>query len=206
MYKLDTQAARKADAGSSFIKEIGKYVGEFTQVEDITAKTGARGIGFSFEANDGQKADFQIYTQSAQGEKYSGFDALMTIMTCMSLKNIEPKAGKVTHYDYDAKADVTKDAQIFPELMKPIGILLETEDYINQSGDTKTKMVLKNVFQADTELTASEILDRKTKPEKLEGMVAALRHRPAKGAKPLPARTSNQPAPVGMDDDSEIPF
>ena len=35
MYALDTQAARKADTAGATIKELGKYVGEFTQAVDI---------------------------------------------------------------------------------------------------------------------------------------------------------------------------
>lgn len=66
-------------------------------------------------------------------------------------------------------------------------------------------MVLKGVFQAKTELTASEILDKKTKPEQLERMVAGLRHRPLKGHKPAaaPAQHDDYGSPAGEDD---IPF
>jgi hypothetical protein len=51
-------------------------------------------------------------------------------------------------------------------------------------------MVLKNVFQPGTELTASEILDKKTQPVVLAKMVEGLRHRPLKGARPTPQRTA----------------
>jgi hypothetical protein len=56
---------------------------------------------------------------------------------------------------------------------KPIGLLLETEDSLKRDGATGLRMVIKGVFQADTELTASEMLDRKTKPEQLARMVVA---------------------------------
>jgi hypothetical protein len=66
-------------------------------------------------------------------------------------------------------------------------------------------MVIAGIFQADTEFTASEILDQKTQPEQLEKLVARLRHRPIKGAK------TSQPAASkpsrGFDDmDDDIPF
>jgi hypothetical protein len=87
----------------------------------------------------------------------------------------------------EAKQEVTKQAQVFPDLCnKPIGLLLETEDYTKTDGSLGTRMVIAGIFQADTELTASEILDQKTKPEQLEKMVARLHHRPVKGAKPPP--------------------
>lgn len=214
MYTFDkagAEAARKSDTGGGSIKEIGKYVGEFTQAKDITAKkTGAKGIEFAFKTASGQKANLSIYTMSANGEKYQGYDQLMAIMACMALRNIKPQLGKATRYDYDAKKDVLEECSIFPDLCKPIGVLLETEDYQKQDGSTGTKMVLKNVFQANTELTASEILDRKTTPEQLEKMVAGLHHRPLKSAKPVPSRQHGGPMPddqfFGADDDSSIPF
>lgn len=213
MYTFDksgAEAARKSDTGGGTIKEIGKYVGEFTQAKDIVTKKGGKGIEFIFKTASGQKANLAIYTMSASGEKYQGYDQLMAIMACMGLRNIKPQIGRATRYDYDTKKDVIEECSIFPDLCKPIGVLLETEDYPKQDGSTGTRVVLKNVFQAGTELTASEILDRKTTPEQLEKMVAALHHRPIKGAKPVPSRQHGGPMPddqfMGANDDSEIPF
>lgn len=210
MYTLDIESARKADTTGASIKEPGKYVGEITQAKEIkSARTGTKGIEFSFKSQSGQKANISIYTLSASGEKYQGYEALMAIMTCMGLRSIKPVLGKATKYDYDTKKEVQEECQIFPELCKPIGVLLETEDYQKQDGGAGTRMVLKNVFQASTELTASEILDRKTKPEQLEKMVASLRHRPLKGAKPMPARQHDSGAddrPFSNDDGDDIPF
>jgi len=208
MYALDTTAAKKADQTSSRITELGKYVGKFTQAEDITAGTGTKGIALRFEAN-GQSANLSIYTQKANGEQIMGFQVLMAIMTCLQLRNIEPKPGVVKHWDNDARQEVEHKAQVFNELCgKEIGLLLETEDYAKQNGGgTGTRMVIAGVFQAKTELTASEILDRKTVPEHLAKMVARLRHRPAKGAAAAPARQTSSGAPSGFDDmDSDIPF
>lgn len=161
MYTLDPQSARKADAIGNQIKEIGKYVGAFTQAVDIKTAKGGKGVAFVFKSSSGQKANLAVYTMSAEGEKYQGYDALMAIMTCMGLRDIKPKPGTFTKYDFDKKEDVQVDGSIFSELCKPIGVLLETEDYEKQDGSTGTRMVMKAVFQAATELTASEILDRK---------------------------------------------
>lgn len=210
MYALDTNAARKADQTGNRITELGKYVGQFTQVEDITAGTGTKGLAFRFEAN-GQSANLSLYTKKPDGTQLMGFDALMAIMTCLSLRNITPKAGTVKAWDNEAKVEVTKQAQVFPELCgKPIGLLLETEDYPKSDGSTGTRMVIAGVFQANTELTAGEILDKKTTPEQLSKMVARLKHRPIKGAKPsgsAPARTAGGSTGSGFDDmDDDIPF
>ncbi len=215
MYDLDVKAARAADTGNASIKELGKYVGEFTQAKAIVSKkTSTKGIEFAFKSNSGQKTNLSLYTVSASGERYQGYDALMAIMTCMSLKHIKPVFGKATKYDYDAKKEVVEECDIFPDLCKPIGILLETEDYLKQNGETGTRMVMKNVFQASTELTASEILDRKTVPQQLEKMVAALRHHPLKTAARPPQQSHQSGPPAGhpanggdfSDMDSDIPF
>ena len=218
MYKLDktgAEAARKSDSGGGTIKEMGKYVGAFVQAKDVTTRKGGRGIEFIFKSNTGQKANIAIYTLGANGEQYQGYEALMAMLTCMKIREeIKPVMGVATKYDFDQRKDVEEECSIFPALCKPIGILVETEDYEKQNGDTATRIVLKNVFEADTELTASEILDRKTHPEQLARMVEALRHRPMKTAQTPqyqpPQATRTAPAAPGgfadMDDGDDIPF
>ena len=216
MYTLDAQAARHADTAGATIKEIGKYVGEFIQAKDVVTKKGGRGIEFIFKSQGGQKANLAIYTNGANGDRYQGYDALMAIMTCLQLRGIKPAPGKVTRYDFEAKKEVVEDGTVFPDLHKPIGVLLETEDYEKKDGSIGTRMVLKNVFQPSTELTASEILDKKTQPELLAKMVEGLRHRPLKGARqPAPRQDdgfggppAGHPASSGFDemDDGSIPF
>lgn len=216
MYTLDVQAARHADTAGATIKEIGKYVGEFIQAKDVVTKKGGRGIEFIFKSQGGQKANLAIYTTGANGDRYQGYDALMAIMTCLQLRGIKTAPGKVTRYDFEAKKEVIEDGTVFPDLHKPIGVLLETEDYEKKDGSIGTRMVLKNVFQPSTELTASEILDKKTQPELLAKMVEGLRHRPLKGARqPAPRQDdgfggppAGHPASSGFDemDDGSIPF
>jgi hypothetical protein len=206
MYNLDPNAARKADQTGNRISDIGKYVGTFTQAEDITAQTGTKGVALRFESN-GQTANLSLYTTKANGDQIMGYQALMAIMTCMSLRNITPKPGTVKYWDAEAKAEASRAGQVFPELCgKPIGLLLETEDYPKNNGGTGTRMVIAGIFQAATELTAGEILDKKTKPEQLAKMVMRLRHRPARDAKPAAAAA---PAAAGSgfeDMDDDIPF
>lgn len=211
MYQLDPQAARKADTTGGMITELGKYVGTFTQAVDITASTGTKGIALLFQSVAGQKARLSIYTMRANGEKLMGYQALSAIMTCLGLRTLAPKSGNYTRWNSETKADEQVQGQVFPDLCaKPIGVLLETEDYQKQDNSIGTRMVLKGLFQANTELTASEILDRKTEPEQLPRIVASLRHRPIRGARPathaaVPASTGS--AGSGFDDmDDDIPF
>jgi hypothetical protein len=207
MYALDANTARKADQTGNRITEIGKYVGTFTQAEDIAASTGTRGVALRFESN-GQQANLSLYTKKADGTELMGLQALMAIMTCLRLRNIKPQPGQVKHWDNDARKEVTKAGQVFPDLCgKPIGLLLETEDYTKTDGGTGTRMVIAGIFQADTELTATEILDQKTAPEQLEKMIARLKHRPVKGAKQPASRQAAPAGGSGFDDmDDDIPF
>lgn len=182
MYTLDTSEAKKADNTGSRITELGKYVGHFTQAEDVTAKTGTKGLSLSFESN-GKSANLSIYTIRNNGDKLQGYQTLMAMMTCLQLRNLTEREGTVKVWDNVARKEVERAGLTFPELCsKRIGLLLETEDYLKQDGTTGTKMVIAGVFQADTDLTASEILDRKTTPERLSQMEMRLRHRPVKGA------------------------
>jgi len=213
MYQFDTQAARKADTMGGMINEMGKYIGVFTQAEEVKAKTGTEGIAFVFQTQAGQKARLSLYTLKADGTKLMGFDAVMAIMACLGLRNIDAKPGTVTRWNSETKAEEKVSARIFPELQgKPIGVLLETEDYPKDDGSTGTRMVLKNVFQASTGLTASEILDRKTTPEQIDKMVANLRHRPIRAPKGATPSAARQPAAAGTtgsgfeDMDDDIPF
>lgn len=208
MYDLNPDTARKADQTGNRISEIGKYIGTFTQAEDLTASSGTKGVGFRFEAG-GQTANLSLYTKKTDGTELMGLQTLMAIMTCLKLRNIKPVPGQVVHWDNEAKQEVTKQAKVFPDLCgKRIGVLLETEDYQKQNGGTGTRMVIAGIFQAETELTASEILDKKTKPEQLAKMVARLRHRPAKEAKQAGgAAPARQATGSGFDDmDDDIPF
>lgn len=208
-YALDANEARKADNTGASIREMGKYVGKFTQAEDVTASTGTKGIALTFESAAGQKTRFTLYTQRSNGDTIMGHQALMAIMACLKLRNITPHQGTITFWDNDAREEKKKTGTVFPDLCgRSIGVLLETEDYVNRNGETKTRMVFAGAFQADTELTASEILDKKTTPEQLVRMIAHMRHRPVKPAKggavaQKPASASS----TGFDDmDDEIPF
>jgi hypothetical protein len=221
MYALNNesaQAARKAEQRTSFIDEKGKYVGKFTRAEDITAASGTRGIAFTFETDDGQKANFSIYTIKSDGEKLGDYGTLMALMTCLGVKDIRPAQVTSLVWDRDAGGNVNKELIQFPELLnKRVGILLAMEEYEKRdqskrpTGETGWSVRLNAVFQADTELTASEILDRKTTPTKLPQLVAALKDRPLKNKPHAASSGASHPIDGGGFDgggafDDSIPF
>ena len=200
MYALDTTAAKAADSAGFQIKEKGKYVGKFTRAEHIVSdRTGTKGIDFDFVSDGGQRARFSIYTVKADGTTIYGFKQLMAMMTVLKLREVaDPVMSKAKVYDFDQGKEVEKIVPQFAELIgKPIGILITMEEY----KEGKFRPNLAGVFQAETELIASEILDRKNSPAQLERMVASLRDKPLKGTPAYPGPDAGHPA-----DNDDIPF
>lgn len=206
-YTLNADQARAADNRSTIINETGKYIGTITRAEKITAKTGTEGIDFSFKSEDGRNCRFALYTKKADGALVkSGHGLVMAMMTCLQVKTIDARLAKIKKWDKAANKEVDQDAQCFLDLMgKPIGVLFEVEEYEKSDGGIGKKPVLAGVFQASTELTASEILDRKTTPAQLEKIVATLRDRPMSQARPKQSAHADQ-GHAGADYDDEIPF
>ena len=208
MYQLDTNQARAADHRGGFITETGKYIGTFLRAEQITSQGGTKGIDFTFKAGDGRSCRFALYTDKADGSQIKiGRNFVMALLTCLKLREITAAATKVKKWDADANAEIEVSAPCFAALMnKPIGVLLEAEEYEKRDGAIGKRMVLAGVFQADTELTAGEILDRKAVPAQLGKIVDTLRDRPLRVGK-RPSQSPSSPAGTSFDDmDSDIPF
>lgn len=211
MYILDKQAAMNADSTGKWLNETGKYIGKILCAEDIKAQTGTRGMVISLQANDGRETRQYVYTTKADGEKLSGYDLIMALMTCLKLRGIKPVQGLVKRWDNEKKQEYTEQGQVFPELAnKPIGFLLQKteEESRKNPGQTAWSAKLVGVFEAGTELVAAEILNGKTKPEALALRVAQLADRPMK-KRPASAHASHQdydygdpPAGSGFDDDA----
>ena len=203
MYALNTEAAKAADSTGNRITERGKYIGKFTRAQHIESDKGTKGIDFDFEADNGQKARFSIYTMKADGTHLYGYKLLMAIMTVLKLRSLaEPQLRVAKVYDFDAGREVEKNVPQFIELLdKPIGLLLVMEEY--KEGKWRPTPV--GVFQADTELVASEILDRKTQPTALPKMIERLRDRPMQNRSSYAASHADAPSSLSEIAD-DIPF
>jgi hypothetical protein len=204
-YTLDTKAASAADNIVSRIDQTGKYVGTLTRVEIVTSKNETEGVEFSFKSDDGATADFlSLWTYNAKGEALPSLKTLNAMMTVCKAKTLTPTAGQVEKWDSGSGQRGKFPATIFPELTnKRIGLLLQREEYEKRDGSIGAKVNIVGCFDPDTELTASEILARKTEPETLSRMVTALRDKPMKGKQ----EKREVMAPSGMDDmDDDIPF
>lgn len=207
-YTLDIDAAKQADTGSGRINETGKYTGVFTKAKKVESTKGTQGIELSFQADNGQSADYlTLWTINGEGKQIYGFKQLQALMTCLKLRNIESKVGLVDEYDRDAREVIQVEAEIFPGLMNaPIGLLIQMEEYQKKSGEIAQKPSIAGFFDAQTEQVAVEILEKRS-PEVLTKLIGQLVEvRKLKGAsQSSPASHAPQSAGFsGMDDD--IPF
>jgi hypothetical protein len=210
MYSLNTTAARQADERSGRISEIGKYVGIFTRAEELRSAKGTQGIDFAFETADRQSANFTLWTFNKDGKELYGFKQLQALMACLRVREMAPKTAMVRKWDRTAQGMIDIEGQVFEALMsKPVGILFETEEYQkftnNVPTDIGTKVTPAYFFDAQSEMTAREILDKKVTPVQLAKLVQTLRHRPLRKTAGSTTSGDAQPAGNGFDDD-DIPF
>lgn len=207
-YTIDTKAAKEADTIYARIERSGKYVGILTRAESVTSRQETEGVEFSFRADDGSTADFlTLWTYNADGKALSGLKALNAMMTVCQTRGLTPTDGTVEKWDASTGQRGKMPATIFPELTgKRIGLLLQREEYEKRNGDVGSKMNIVGCFDPESELTASELLARKTQPETLARMVAALRDKTLKGRSASNAQRPLEPAGGSDDIDDDIPF
>lgn len=185
MYTLDPKLASKADVIGAYISETGKYTGTFIRAEKlISANKGTDGIGFTFKDDSNRECRFDVWTRKGDGTELSGMNQVHAMMACLTKRTLTVADLQVKKWDNGA--EVVMSAPCFPELMNArIGLLLRAEEYEKMkdgsyTGENGWRMGLFAIFQADTELMASEIMTRKTKPEQLEKVIVGLADKPLK--------------------------
>lgn len=213
MYNLDPNLAKKADVIGAYINETGKYTGTFIRAEKlVSASKGTDGIGFTFKDEAGRECRFDVWTRKGDGTNLSGLNQINAMMACLQLRGMQPVMMNVKKWDNDQSMETVQEAACFADLMgKPIGVLLRMEEYEKMKDQRKTgelgwRVGLFAVFQAGTELMASEIMSRKTKPEQLEKVLGMLADKPLKKtAQRAAGGSGSPPASIPFDDD-DIPF
>lgn len=200
MLTLDQKSAASADNIASNIRETGKYIGVFTRAEKLLSKNGTQGVGLSFKSDDGQTADYlDLYTVNASGEELPSLKTVNAIMACLGLRNAEEANLTFEKWNKAAGAREKVPAVGYPDFMnKKIGLLMQKELHTDDKGVDRERVIIYAVFNASNELTASEILNRKTTPEKLPQILQALMARPVKDSR---KKVANVPAHNG----SELP-
>jgi hypothetical protein len=187
MYNLQPELAKKADTIGAYLSETGKYVGTFIRAEKlISANKGTDGIGFTFKDDLGRSCRFDVWTQKQDGTALSGLNQVNAMMACLQLRGLKDTPQNVSKWDNNANAETVQSAPCFADLMnKRVGLLLRAEEYAKMkdnalTGDYGWRMGLFAIFQAETELMASEIMSRKTKPEQLAKVIEQLADKPVK--------------------------
>jgi hypothetical protein len=194
--KLDSNLAKAADNIASGIRESGKYIGVITRAEKLVSRDkGTIGLGLSFKADNGQTADYlDIYHTKSDGEALSGLKTVNAILCCTKTSEATEGMVSVEKWDSAARMRVATRVTGYPALMgKRIGFLLQQVLETDQDGKDRDRVQVFAVFSADTELTATEMYAKATKPERLSNMLDALMARPVrdarKGAKKTTARS-----------------
>lgn len=214
MFDLDAGSARAADNKSAFIDEAGKYMGAFTRAEWMEKDdTGSTGIGFTFKNGENAEAQFYINLSYQHGKKNDGGHSLLNaIMACMKLRKVEaPRKITVEKWNSDTKQRDKVDVYGFPELMGPkIGLLIQMEIEKNsENGNPRPTIYMP--FSAESEKTASEVLDGEKcrTPAKLEKAVQMLMNKPLVDRRPKGNQQQSGRAPSNdgpPDDWNDIPF
>lgn len=212
---LNPNDARKADNFSSVLRETGKYIGTITRAEKLLSKNRVEGVGLSFKTDDGASANYlDVYTVKPDGERLRGHSVVQALLCCARVRTVEEGQISFERWDNSERRMVKATATGYPALMgKRIGFVLQKELGVNSNtGDDTERLNIVAVFEAATGLVATEILDGKTKSERLEGIVAMVMSNPVRDTrkrtspKASPPATSQAGATTTEDFDDDIPF
>jgi hypothetical protein len=214
---LNANEARKADNFSSVIRESGKYVGTITRAEKLLSRNDVEGVGLSFKTDDGASASYlDLYTVKPNNEKLRGYNIVQALLCCARLRTVEEGTITFERWDSEERRMVQATATGYPSLMgKRIGLILQKELQTNQNtGADVERLNIVTVFAATTGLVASEILDNKTKAERIDVITKMIMSNPVRDTrkrappKAAPATTAGTYGTPGQstDFDDDIPF
>lgn len=209
---LNPNEARKADNISSVIRESGKYIGTITRAEKLLSRNNTQGLGLSFKTDDGASANYlDIYTVKENGDTLRGYNVVQAILCCTRTKNASEGVITFERWDRDEGGMIEVNETGYPALMgKRVGLILQKELGTHSvTGADTERMNIVAVFEAGSELTASEILDQKTKPEKIHKFVQMIERQPVRDTRKYHAKEPAQKASgdaTSVDFDDDIPF
>lgn len=204
-YNLNPDQAREGDSFSSRITETGPVTGIFKVARAVRAQSGAEGIEFTFEADNGATANYlSLYTHNGAGEEIYGLKKLQALMTCVKARSLNPADQQVLLYDKDQKKEVSQQATVYPDLMnKKVGVLFQKVLSI-YNGKDQEKVEMFAFFDAQTRMTASEILDKATEAKQLDQLIHNVHDKDTRSAPSAAAQ--NHAAAMNYDEDDDLPF
>lgn len=148
-FTYNQQSGESAGA-AAYINETGKYVGALLQAEYVVSSAkSTKGIEFSFQAEDGAKANYlTAWYEKATGEQIKmGIDMINAIMGCTKTSNL-------TMASTSAGGNAIN---IAPELSgKPIGLVLQKTLKTKQDGSDTYSFEIRIPFIAQTGKTLKE--------------------------------------------------
>lgn len=209
---LNPDEARKADNFSSVIRESGKYIGTITRAQKLLSKKDVQGLGLSFKTDDGASANYlDLYTVKPNGDVLRGYNIVQALLCCLRIRDAQE--GNITFERWDRNEggmiEVTEEG--YPALMgKRVGLILQKELATHSiTGADTERMNIVAVFEASTGLTASEILDKKTKAERIDQIEQMIMRNPVRDTRKYRAKDVSPKAPPSNGDsdwDDDIPF
>lgn len=213
-YTVDSNSAAKAGIPKNArIQTSGAYVGVITKAKSVQSqRTGAFGIEFDFKSDSGETSNMMtIWISKESGEVFEGFKAIVdAIAFCTKQRDYAPVMTRIKEYDFDARAEVEVQAWCYPALMnKPVGLILQAEEYAKGSGELATRMNIIGAFGAQSRKLPAELMEKDSKAEMLDKILANLKDKKLKngGGNQQAGRPAQQNQPVFEDfDDSNIPF
>ena len=172
---LNPESARAGSGGSNRIDSKGKYKGVINHAKYHTVPTGSQWVEFSFTSDAGQEARIGICIVSKDGNETYGMKKLQAVMACCNIRELTTRPALIKEYDYDLKAMIDVNRDVFNELSgAKIGLALFRDDKTSKKGKDFFSMELEAPFNYQSEQTAQEILD-KMPAQSLEKIVQRLK-------------------------------
>lgn len=210
-YQRDDQLATQAEGRvGARIETSGAYTGRFTLAKERIARTGAKGIEFTFESDEGQLARYlTLWVTRANGERMDyGYGLLSALMVILGLNQIESKPAVIDEWQPDTSQWLPSQVEVFDALMnKPIGVLLQREER-EWEGRTQVGMRIVEFFDPRDRRTAAEILANAREAQSLNRLIASLRPSVMRSAAPVAVAPAGTATSSGLADfaEDDIPF
>ena len=207
-YTRDDQLAVQPE--STFggkIETSGAYTGRLTLAREKVAKTGTKGIEFTFEADDGRVARYlTLWVARANGEKIEyPFSLLSALMTCLDVARIDSTSTTVDEWNVAQGGWAPAQAEVFEDLMnKPIGVVLQREER-EWEGKTYVSMKIVEFFDPRDRSTPGEIMSGQRSGASLDRLVSNLRETVKRHDAP-PASSAESGGGFNGIDEDDVPF
>lgn len=183
VYEYDDELASQGDNVALAIDTSGAYVGHFTAASALTASTGTTGVELEFESDAKEKANFTLYTRDKDGKPIFGQNKLQAIMSLFGIRGLKAVPGKVRAWDKEIEKWGEVDGEVFPDLLeRKIGLVLQKELITKMTGRDGYKMQLFASFDPKSQLTSTEIRERKTEPKSIPKILKTLKDKDSRKA------------------------